>query len=103
MDISFLSNGSLPNDPKESKKIKKTFSSFWLSQDDKLYRRSFRGLYMCCLHLDKVVKLLAELHEGIYGRHSGERSLAHRAMMHGFWWLSMQRDMAEYVKRCDRC
>lgn len=45
--------------------------SFWSSKDKKLYRCSFGGLYLLCLHPSKTVELLVELHEGIYGRHLG--------------------------------
>ena len=27
----------------------------------------------------------------------------HRAITQGFWWLNMQQEVADYVRRCDRC
>ena len=48
-------------------------------------------------------KLLAELHDGVCGSHVGGRSLAHRAMTQGFWWPQMQKDDAEYVRKCEQC
>ena len=53
---------------------------YWLSANCKLYRRSFGGLYLSCLHPEKVSKLLAELHDGVCGSHVGGHSLAHRVM-----------------------
>ena len=47
--------------------------------------------------------LLEELHEGIYGSHTGDRSLAHRAITQGYWWPNMQKEAQEYVKKCDQC
>ncbi|RVW31029.1 hypothetical protein CK203_093510 [Vitis vinifera] len=47
--------------------------------------------------------VLAELHEGICGNHSGGRSLAHRAHSQGYYWPTMKKDAATYVKRCDKC
>jgi len=29
------------------------------------------------------------------------KSLSYREMTQGFWWPNMQRDAAEYVKKCD--
>ena len=101
--ITFLSDGSLPTNEKEAEKVRRTSSHFWLFEDKKLYRRSFGGPYLLCLHPSKTIELLAELQEGVCGRHSSGRSLAHRAMTQGFWWLNMQREAAEYVKRCDQC
>ena len=47
--------------------------------------------------------MLAELHEGICGNHPGGRTLAHRAHTHGYYWLTMKSDAANYVRKCDRC
>lgn len=101
--IMFLSNGSQPNNPKESKKVRRMSACFWRFKDNKLYLRSFGGPYLLCLHLDNVTKLLAKLHDGICGGNSRGRSLAHQAMTQGFQWLSMQRDAVDFVKKCDRC
>lgn len=82
--IAFLSNGSLPLDVKEAEKVQRTSARFWLSEDKRLYRHSFGGSYLLCLHPSKTVELLVELHEGICGDHLRGRSLAHRAMSQGF-------------------
>ena len=94
--ISFLSNGSLPNDSKESEKIKRTSSHFWLSEANKLYQHSFGGPYLLCLHPDKVTELLAKLHEGICEGHSRGRSLAHHDT--GFLVAEHAKKGVEYVK-----
>ncbi|KAL6327681.1 hypothetical protein AAG906_022621 [Vitis piasezkii] len=44
-----------------------------------LYKRSFTGPYLQCLSHLEAQYVLAELHEGVCGNHSGGRSLAHRA------------------------
>ena len=41
--------------------------------------------------------------EGICGNHTAGRSLAHRAITHGYWWPNMQREALEYVRKCDQC
>lgn len=61
--LSFLSNRSLLNDPKELEKLRRKSSCFWLSKGNKLYRRLFGGPYLLCLPLDKVTELMTELHE----------------------------------------
>ena len=55
-----------------------------MSEDCRLYQRSFGGPYLLCLHPGKVDKLLTELHEGVCGSHVGGHLLAHRAMTQGF-------------------
>ncbi|XP_050241917.1 uncharacterized protein LOC126690833 [Quercus robur] len=101
--VQFLKNDSLPNDKVEADKIRRRAFRFWLSEDSKLYRRSFSGPYLLCVHPGATELILEELHEGICGSHTGGRSLSHRAIMLGYWWPSMHKEALEYVKKCDQC
>ena len=64
--------------PIESKsevdKVRRKAPWFWLSEDQKLYKRSFSSPYLLCIHLEVVELLLEELHEGICGSHTGGKS-----------------------------
>lgn len=62
--VAYLSDGSLPNDVKEANKVRITATRFWLSGDGRLYRRSFGGPYLLCLHPSKTADLLVEFMEG---------------------------------------
>lgn len=75
--ISFISDGVLPSEAKEAEKIRRISTQFQLSKDKRLYRLSFGGPYLLCLHPGVVEGLLTELHEGICDSHMGGRSLAH--------------------------
>ena len=68
-----------------------------------MYKRSFSGPYLLCIHLEAVELILEELHEGICGSHTGGRSLSHRALTQGYWWPKMQQDALDYAKKCDQC
>ena len=82
--VTFLKSGTLPEDRVKAEKIRRKALSFWLSEDQKLYKRSYLGLYLLCVHLEVVKLLLEELHEGICGSHTGGRSLAHKALTQGY-------------------
>ena len=101
--VLFLKNDILPKEKSEADKVQRKAPQFWLSKDQKLYKRSFFGLYLLCIHLEVSELLLEELHQGIYGSHIGGRSLSHRAITHGYWWLNMQKEAKKYVKKCDQC
>ena len=101
--IEFLAEDRIPDDKSEANKIRQIASQYWLSANTKLYRRSFGGPYLLCLHPEKVNELLIKLHEGVCGSHAGGRSLAHQAMTQGFWWRKMRNDAAEYVRKCEQC
>jgi hypothetical protein len=78
--VLYLKEGTLPEQRKEAEIIRRKVARFWLSKDSKLYRRSFSGPYLLCVHPEIVEDLLYEIHEGICGSHMGGRSLAHRAL-----------------------
>ena len=82
--IRFLKEDILPEEKIEADKIRRKATSYWLSEDHKLYKCSFSGPYLLCVHPELTDSLLEEMHEGIYGSHIGGRSLAHRAITQGY-------------------
>ena len=74
----------LPEGKSKADKIRRKASWFWLSEDQKLYKRSFSGPYMLCMDPEAVELLLEELHEGIYGSHTRGSSLSYRAFTQGY-------------------
>ena len=97
----YLERDILPEEKSEAEKVRRKAHRFWLSKDRKLYKRSFSGPYLLCIHLEASKSLLEELHEGVCGSHTGGRSLSHRAITKEYWWPSMQKETQEYVKKCD--
>ena len=85
----FLKEDILPEEKIEADIIRRKATSYWLSEDSKLYRRSFSGPYLLCVHPEQTESLLEEMHEGICGSHTRGRSLAHRAITQGYWWPNM--------------
>ena len=101
--IQYLKEDMLPEEKIEADKIRRKATSYWLSKDCKLYKRSFSGPYLLCVHPEQTESLLEEMHGGICGSHIGDRSLAHRVITQGYWLPNMQRKALEYVKECDQC
>ena len=73
--VLFLRDDILPEDKSKVDKIRRKAPCFWLSEDQKLYKRSLSGPYLLCIHPEALELLLEELHEGICGSHIGGRSL----------------------------
>ena len=69
--MQFLKEDILPEEKIEAGKIQKKATSYWLLKDNKLYKRSFSGPYLLCIHPDQTELLLKEMHEGICGSHTG--------------------------------
>ena len=61
----FLENDILPEEKLEVEKVRRKTLRFWMSEDKRLYKRSFSGLYLLCVHLDALESFLEELHEGV--------------------------------------
>uniref|UniRef100_A0A2N9I521 Uncharacterized protein n=1 Tax=Fagus sylvatica TaxID=28930 RepID=A0A2N9I521_FAGSY len=97
--LDYLSKDILPANQKEAAKIRKTATRYWVSRKGKLYKKSYTGPYLLCVHPDLIPNLLYEIHEGVCGGHTGRRSLAHRAIGQGYWWPYIQKDAAQYVRR----
>ena len=78
--VLFLKENILPKEKLEADKVRRKASRFWLSEDQKLYKRSFFRPYLLCIHPEASELLLEELHERICESHTGDRSLSHRAL-----------------------
>ena len=101
--IQFLNKDVLSEDKSDAEKIRQKAPRFWLSEDQKLYKRSFSGPYLLCIHPEASELILEELYKGICGSHTGGRSLAYRTVIQGYWWPNMQKEALEYTKKCDQC
>ena len=99
----FLERDILPEEKSETEKVRRKASQFWLSEDRKLYKRSFSDSYLHCVHPEASESLLEELHERVCESHTEGRSLSHWAITQGYWWPDMQKEAQEYVKKCDQC
>ena len=101
--VLFLREDILPSEKLEADKIRRKAPRFWLSDNQKLYKRSFSGPYLLCIHPEVSELLFEELHEGICGSHIGGRSLSHTVVTQGYQWPNMQKEAQEYVKKFDQC
>ena len=99
----FLKEDILPQGKSEADKVWRKAPWFWLSKDQKLYKRSFSGPYLLYIYPEAVELLLKQLHEGICGSHTEGRLLSHRAFTQEYWWPNMQKEAQQYIKKCDQC
>ena len=81
----FIERDILPEEKFEAEKLRRKAPRFWLSEDRKLYKHSFSGPYLLCVHPKASESLLEELHERVCGSHTERRSLSHRAITQGYW------------------
>ena len=100
--IAFLQDGHLPQNTEEAKKVKKRAARFTILNDT-LYKRGFSMPYLKCVDEKEAKYILVEIHQGICGDHTSPRSLVNKAIGTGYFWPTMQVDVVELIKKCDKC
>ena len=102
--VNYLACGVVPSEFSYQQKRKlRTNSRYYIWDDPLLFRRGADMIIRRCVPENEQGKILNECHASPYGGHfSGERT-AHKILQSGFYWPTIFRDCAEWVKLCDRC
>lgn len=99
--IRHLTDGSLPKDKAQRKKLLGNIAKYCLV-GDQLYRRSVSSPMLRCLGKEDADYVLREVHEGICAD-PGARTLALKILRQGFYWPTLMQDATDKVKRCHQC
>ena len=102
--VNYLACGVVPQEFSYQQKRKlRTDSRYYIWDDPLLFKRGVDMIIRRCVPESEQCKILNECHASPYGGHfSGERT-AHKILQSGFYWPTIFRDCAEWVKLCDRC
>ena len=102
--VNYLACGVIPSEFTSQQKRKlRTDSRFYIWDDPLLFKRGADMILRRCVSENEQGKILDECHASPYGGHfSGERT-AQKILQSGFYWPTLFRDCAEWVKICDRC
>lgn len=71
--LTYITDGKLPPETSEARKIKIRSSRFTIL-NDKLYKRRFSQPYLKCLDFEDATYVLREIHEGVCRNHLSPRS-----------------------------
>ena len=102
--VNYLACGVVPSEFSYQQKRKLiTDSRYYIWDDPLLFKRGADMIIRRCVPENEQGKILNECHASPYGGHfSGERT-AHKILQFGFYWPTIFRDCAKWVKLCDRC
>ena len=102
--VNYLACGVVPSEFSYQQKRKlRTDSRYYIWDDPLLFKRGADMIIRRCVPENEQSKIMNECHASPYGGHfSGER-MAHKILQSGFYWPTIFRDCAEWVKLCDRC
>nr|XP_027120512.1 uncharacterized protein LOC113737482 [Coffea arabica] len=74
----------------------------WITKDSKILPYHYLNL-LRCIDEDEAQYMIKEVHSGVCGPHMNGHLLAKKIMRIGYFWLSMERDCIDFVRRCIKC
>ena len=80
----FLIQGVLPSIEDETQCLKRKVN-YYVILDGELFKRGLTTPLLKCLNSQHEDNIMRELHEGIYGLHTGGRSLATKEVWAGYY------------------
>ncbi|KAJ0886695.1 putative nucleotidyltransferase, Ribonuclease H [Helianthus annuus] len=100
----YLAKGFIPSDITYQQK-KKFFADvkYYIWDDPHLFRIGADQLIRRCVGSVEAKEILRHCHEGPTGGHHGVLLTARKVFDSGFYWPSIFKDAATYVRSCDRC
>ncbi|XP_043811052.1 uncharacterized protein LOC122723320 [Manihot esculenta] len=100
--LEYLKTEKLPEDKGEAKKITARAANYQAVRGT-LYRRGKFSPWLCCVSSEEAVKVMEEIHRGMYGAHEGAGTLANKIFRQGYYWPTVKKEAEEFVRRCDVC
>ncbi|XP_030477954.1 uncharacterized protein LOC115694995 [Cannabis sativa] len=100
--INYLLDGQLPTDKNEAMKLLYTVPCYTIIEG-KLYRRGYSMPLLWCVLPTEANEIIREIHEGFCRDHIGWQSLSKKIIRQGYYWLTINKDTHEFVKKYDKC
>ncbi|XP_074342397.1 uncharacterized protein LOC141679939 [Apium graveolens] len=100
--LAYIHKGTLPEDKFKARRLRYQAARY-VMYDEVLYKRRFNQPLLRCVDKEEGNYILREVHEGIYGNHSGGSSLAMKVLRQGYYWPTMKEDATNFIRACDRC
>jgi hypothetical protein len=72
-------------------------------EGDKVAKHIISTPLLKCIGPEEVWYVLVEIHEGSYGHHFGAKYLARKSLRAGYFWSTMQEDVANHLKKSEQC
>ena len=99
----FLQNQEYPAGSTQTDKrtLRRLALQFFLN-GEVLYKKTPYCL-LRCLNAQEAKLAMEEVHEGVCGSHMNGHMLARKILHTGYYWLTMEADCTQHVRRCHQC
>ncbi|RDX72743.1 Retrovirus-related Pol polyprotein, partial [Mucuna pruriens] len=74
----------------------------YLLNGEVLYKRSSDMTLLWCVDEKEANEILEEIHEGVFGTHASVPNMARKILRVGYYWVKMEVDCCEHVRRCHK-
>ncbi|XP_070010843.1 uncharacterized protein [Nicotiana sylvestris] len=100
----YLAKGEYPEfaNPTQKRILRRLSNNFFHSGGI-LYRRTPDLGLLRCIDAKEASKLLEEIHAWTCGSHMNGFVLAKKILRAGYFWMTMETDCIQYVRKCHRC
>jgi ribonuclease HI len=97
--LEYLLEGILPLNSKDVYRLKRLALRYFV-EGGTLFRKGFHGKPLRCLSLSESQMVMKETHAGACGEHQGKKRLYQCLLTLGYYWPTMKKDAADFVKTC---
>ncbi|VFQ84455.1 unnamed protein product [Cuscuta campestris] len=100
--VAFLKDGTLRDESMKAKFVRTRAPGYTL-EGEKLYKRAYNGTLLRCLRPAEAKHVMEEVHAGICSAHQGEYAVSMKITLQGYFWPTIVKDCAEFVKKFKVC
>ena len=76
--------------------------SFFLN-NDVLYKKNHEMVLLRCIDVIEAQKIIKEVHEGSFDTHTNGHTMVRKILRAGYYWLTMETDCYNHVRKYHKC
>jgi len=100
----YLKNRKYPETTtKSDKQMLRRLATNFLLSGDVIYKRNHDMVLLRCVDAKEAELILREVHEGTFGTHLNDHSMARKILRVGYFWLTTENDCCIHVRKCHKC
>ena len=100
--LEYLLEGISPSNSKDVYRLKRLALRYFV-EGGTLFRKGFHGEPLRCLSPSESQMVMKETHAREYGEYQGKKRLYQYLLTFGYYWPTMKKDAADFVKTCHTC
>nr|XP_027188669.1 uncharacterized protein LOC101504764 [Cicer arietinum] len=100
----YLINREYPPGISENEKrtLRRLSASFFVNENI-LYKRNHDMVLLRRVDVNEAKEILQDIHDGSSGIHMNGHAMSRKILRAGYYWLTLEKDCYNYVKKCYKC